>query len=51
MCLCARLTVCAYAVHFYVFSSPGAVGARLLSGHSKPIIMDVDEEENMSEWT
>lgn len=28
---------------------PGAAGARLLSGQSKPVAMDVDEEENMSE--
>lgn len=34
-----------------VFCSPGAVGARLLSGPSKPTNMDVDEEENMSEST
>lgn len=34
-----------------VFRSPGAVGARLLSGPSKPTNMDVDEEENMSEST
>ncbi|XP_034021477.1 double-stranded RNA-specific editase 1-like isoform X1 [Thalassophryne amazonica] len=26
----------------------GAAGARLLSGQNKPVIMDVDEEENMS---
>lgn len=35
--------------HCLVFCCPGAAGARLLSGQSKPTNMDVDEEENMSE--
>lgn len=50
MFMCMRITFnCAYAVHLYVLSSSGAVGARLLSGLNKPVAMDVDEEENMSE--
>lgn len=34
---------------FLSSNPPGAAGARLLSGQSKPVAMDVDEEENMSE--
>lgn len=31
--------------------SAGAVALKLLAGQDKPAAMDVDEEENMSEWT
>ena len=44
MCVCIT-----HAVHPSVLWSPGAAGARLLSGQNKPVAMDVDEEENMSE--
>lgn len=46
-----RVTPHAYAVHLRVLWFPGAAGARLLSGQNKPVTMDVDEEENMSEST
>lgn len=48
---CTSITIHTYAVHLHVLWSPGAVGARLLSGQNKPVTMDVDEEENMSEST